>query len=171
MASKHIALLLLTITGALGLPITSLAQDEKAPVTVSDLDAILQEEILLKAMANRAKQRAELGKFKSEAQTSDLSNPSLPQLAWRRPTVSGWLAKLYLGDGSSLIASEGDVLPGGYFVEQINEHGVKVKRNDQVIDLAAATTESRSKSSNSQENSAPAHAAPPFASYPQGKFQ
>ena len=143
MVSKHTAQLFLILAGSLALPTLGHTQTDKPPVTVSDLDAILQEEILLKAMANRAKQRAELGRFDSAAQTADLTNPTLPQLAWRRSTASGWLAKLYLGDGSSLIASRGDVLPGGYVVEQINEQGVKLKRDDEVVDLTSASSRPR----------------------------
>lgn len=167
MASKHTAHLLLVLFSSMALPTLGHAQTEKPPVTVSDLDAILQEEILLKAMASRAKQRAELGRFDSAAQTADLTNPTLPQLAWRRSTASGWLAKLYLNDGSSVIVSHGELLPGGYVVAQINENGVKLKHNDELIDLTAAS----SGASTPSQNSTPSAMMPPsFVPPPQGRL-
>lgn len=112
----------------------------KAAITVSDLDAIMQEEILLKALANRARQRAELGRFDSEVEAAGLSRPSVPRLAWRRSTASGWLARFILADGASVIASTGEQLPGGYTVAQINDTGVKLKRDGDLIDLTAASS-------------------------------
>lgn len=165
MASKHTAHLLLVLFSSLSLPTLGHAQTDKPPVTVSDLDAILQEEILLKAMANRAKQRAELGRFDSAAKTADLTNPTLPQLAWRRSTASGWLAKLYLNDGSSVIVSRGGLLPGGYTVAQIDEDGVKLKHNDELIDLSAASS-----GTPSQSQTSAAMTPQPFVPPPQGRL-
>ncbi len=115
----------------------------KAQVTVSDLDAIMQEEIVLKAMANRAKQRAELGRYNGAAQDTILADHSLPQLAWRRSTATGWLAKFVLDNGASLIAGVGERLPGDLEIAQIDERGVKLKRGGEIIELTAAASGAR----------------------------
>ena len=168
MVNKRTTLLLMAVINVLAVPLSSHAQSTKPPLTVSELDAIMQEEILLKAKANRAKQRAELGRFDSAAQTADVANPTLPQLAWRRSTATGWLAKLYLSDGSSVIASRGDMLPGGYVVDQINEQGVKIKRNDELIDLTAASSGSRTSEQAKPQTGAPGIS--PYVPAPQGRL-
>lgn len=120
-------------------------QAVKVPVTVSTLDAIMQERIVYKAMADRAKERAELGRYddKPVPGSTLASAATLPQLAWRRATASGWLAKFVLTDGSSLIAGVGEPLPGGLTVAEINGEGVKLKRGDELVELTAATTQAR----------------------------
>lgn len=125
---------------------TASTQERKEPVTVSTLDAIMQERIVLKAMADRAKERAELGRYDDKpVPGSTLASAStLPQLAWRRATASGWLAKFVMNDGSSLIAGVGEPLPGGLTVAEINGEGVKLKRGDELVELTAATTQARS---------------------------
>lgn len=144
MVNKHRTLLLVAAACVLSLPVTGRAEATKPPVTVSDLDAIMQEEILFKAMANRAKQQQELGRFDSPTHTSTAASSILPHLAWRRSTASGWLAKLVTAEGASLIVSRGDPIAGGYVVEQINDEGVKLKRNGELIDLTAASSGTRS---------------------------
>lgn len=132
------------VAAMVGLP--AVAQDTdpaaKAAVTVSDLDAIMQEEILLKAMAARAKQRAELDRYPDTTGNVGVTQSPAPNVAWRRATASGWLAKFMLAGGETMIAGVGDTLPGGYAVTQINAGGVKVRLADTVIELSAAGTQS-----------------------------
>lgn len=132
------------VTAMVSLP--AVAQDTdsavKAAVTVSDLDAIMQEEILLKAMAARAKQRAELDRYPDTTGDVGPTQSPAPHVAWRRATASGWLAKFMLAGGETMIAGVGDTLPGGYAVTQINAGGVKVRLADTVIELSAAGTQS-----------------------------
>lgn len=141
MLSKHpysriaVALMICLVSTVAG----AQTSDTVEPITVSDLDAILQEEILLKAMASRAKQRAELGRYASEAQSVSASN-GLPQLSWRRSTASGWLAKFVLSDGASIIAGEGEPLPGGYTVARIDQEGVELMQDGERIELSAAAS-------------------------------
>ena len=164
MVNKHRTLLLVAAACVLTLPVSGHAEATKPPVTVSDLDAIMQEEILFKAMANRAKQQQELVRFDSPAHTSTAASSILPHLAWRRSTASGWLAKLVTAEGASLIVSRGDPIPGGYVVEQINDEGVKLKRNGEVIDLTAASSGIRP----SSQPPAPGAMNPPSPPMPQG---
>lgn len=131
-------------------PAVAQANEVVAPITVGDLDAIMQEEIILKAKANREKQRAELGRYDSPAGAASVGSRSLPQLAWRRSTASGWLAKFVLADGASLIASKGEHLPGGYVVAQIDDNGVKLERNGELVELTAAVSGARSTEPTSQ---------------------
>lgn len=119
----------------------SLAETSEAakPVTVSDLDAIMQQEILYRAKVARAKQHAELSKYPDSAEDALRQTTDIPQIAWRRATAGGWMAKFVFKDGSSVIASPGEPLPGGMQVAQINERGVKLRRDGALIELTAAT--------------------------------
>lgn len=121
--------------------VAAAAEVQVAPrhYTVSDLDAIQQDEILLRAQAARAKQRAELNQYPGEAVGVRPAVPtSLPDVAWRRATASGWLGKFVLPGGASTIAGVGDALPGGYVVAEINAAGVKLRQGDEVFDLHPA---------------------------------
>lgn len=146
-----------------GNPASAQTPNPKEPVTVSDLDAILQEEILLKAKANRAKQRAELGRYASQAQTATATG-GLPQLSWRRSTASGWLAKFILNDGASIIAGVGEPLPGGYTVARIDQDGVELAHDGERIELTAAAAGSPIKAS--PQPMSPGTAAPAFSPLP-----
>lgn len=112
--------------------------DTKAPITVSDLDAILQEEIMLKAMAARAKQQAELSRYAGSANLPHAAPARVPQIAWRRATASGWLAKFILGDGTAVIAGVGERLSGNFEITRIDADGVTLERNGQPLELTAA---------------------------------
>lgn len=165
MVSKH--LFLRTLIALITYLVVASAQAQKTdaiePVTVSDLDAILQEEILLKAKANRAKQRAELGRYATDALAATASN-GLPQLSWRRSTASGWLAKFILSDGASVIAGVGEPLPGGYTVARIDQDGVELSQQGERIELTAAAANTPARGT-----SAPSSAAgmtPAFSSLP-----
>ncbi len=141
MVNKYNALSIIALVVCIATPLAALANTEgKSHITVSDLDAIMQEEIVLKAKAARAKQRAELGQYVSEAQSAGATSSILPQVAWRRSTASGWLAKFILIDGASLIAGVGERLPGNFVIAQIDERGVKLKRDGEVMDLSAASS-------------------------------
>lgn len=117
--------------------------DTPRHITVSDIDAIMQEEILTKAMAGLAKQRAELAKYPGSSGAHEPAAAAvgpLPQLSWRRATASGWLAKFVLPGGASMIAAVGETLPGGFFVESIDANGVKLRAGSETIELAASAT-------------------------------
>lgn len=145
MENKQFLILLITIFCGLFGPGVGHADllESKAPITVSDLDAVMQEGILLKAQADRERQRAELGKFKSATESIGISGAQEPRLAWRRSTASGWLAKFILADGASVIASVGEQLPGGYMVAQINADGVQLERDGIRVDPTAAPSSTR----------------------------
>ncbi|AEC18868.1 hypothetical protein PT7_0328 [Pusillimonas sp. T7-7] len=147
-----VALLILALWGpALAQP----PESGTAAVTVSDLDAIMQEEILLKAKAARAKQQAEFDRYVDEAEAGGRIQVSLPQVAWRRSTASGWLAKFVMADGAAVIAGRGEKLPGGYEVSHIDQQGVKVRRNDELFELSGAASSSRSADAPTRAESLP----------------
>lgn len=146
MVNKWTAITMFVLTAFLASPAgAETAHSTKSPVTVSDLDAIMQEEIVLKASVNRAKQRAELGRYAGVAQSASHTSRALglPQLAWRRSTSTGWLAKFILSDGASIIGGPGESLPGGFEISQIDERGVKLKRDGELIELTAAASATR----------------------------
>lgn len=107
------------------------------PLTVSDIDAVMQDEILLKAMVQRAKQRHDLSQY-SDGQASGLVAPTLPHVQWRRATAAGWVAKFDYDGGDSVVAGIGDSLPGGYTVAVLSDAAVKIKRGGAIFDLLSA---------------------------------
>lgn len=117
------------------------ADNTRAHITVSDLDAVMQEEILVKARASLAKQQAELDRYPGTSATPNTTamHTPLPQVAWRRATANGWLAKFLFSTGVSTIASVGEVLPGGYIVDQIDAAGVSLRSGDEIVELSAHT--------------------------------
>lgn len=144
MVSKHTLALTLVLSSTL--PVVGITQPTDAhptPVTVGDLDAIMQQEILLKAMADRAKQQAALDQYGNAGQNTRTLSNQPPRLAWRRASASGWLAKFILADGSSIIAGEGETLPGGYVVAQISGQQVELKQDGHLIQLSGSATPAR----------------------------
>ncbi|TFL14083.1 hypothetical protein CSC67_07915 [Pusillimonas caeni] len=144
---------LLMLACAVGLTMQAHADDGtdidvpiQGPLTVGHLDAIMQEEILYKAQVARAKQHAELAKFESaSSKTRAIDSFALPNVAWRRATASGWLAKFVFQDGTSMIAGRGEPLPGGLEVAHITEGGIQLKHNGRLIDLSPTTPSARPK--------------------------
>lgn len=109
----------------------------RPPLTVSDIDAVMQDEILLKAMVQRAKQRHDLSQY-SDGQASGLVAPTLPHVQWRRATAAGWVAKFVYDGGDSVVAGIGQSLPGGYKVSTLSDAAVRVTRGGMVFDLLSA---------------------------------
>ena len=112
----------------------------RSPLTVSDIDAVMQDEILLKAMVQRAKQRHDLSQY-SDGEASGLVAPTLPHVQWRRATAAGWVAKFVYDGGDSVVAGIGQSLPGGYKVSVLSDAAVKITRGGEVFDLLSAAPE------------------------------
>lgn len=109
------------------------------PVTVGDIDAVMQDKILLDALSARAKARAELNQFDAQlpltpAAIHTAASPpnatalsaNLPMTAWRRPTSAGWVAKFVYPNGAFVVASIGEMLPGGLKVVRIDDNDVQI---------------------------------------------
>lgn len=148
------ATLALLTLGALGLaPLATLAQEtpdrasgrasgpipERAPVTVGDIDAVMQDKILLDALASRAQARAKLYQADPRASSGAAASmdaaaapgaDSIPALAWRRPTASGWLAKFVYANDAFAVAGLNETLPGGLKVTRIDANQVELTGAD-----------------------------------------
>ncbi|WP_019939851.1 hypothetical protein [Bordetella sp. FB-8] len=135
-------------------------QDEtpKPAVTVSDLDAVMQQEILYKAMTQRAQQRAALAKY-SDGDNASLITPSLPRVLWRRASTAGWVGKFSFDGGTTVVAGRGDMLPGGFTVSEINDRTVQVTRDGKSFNLLSVDVPTSSQAEDTR-------AAQPGASLP-----
>lgn len=110
------------------------------PVTVGDIDAVMQDKILLDALSARAKARAELNQLDAQLPLTPASihtaaspanatanlSANLPMTAWRRPTSAGWVAKFVYPNGAFVVASIGEMLPGGLKVVRIDDNDVQI---------------------------------------------
>lgn len=132
----------------------------RPPLTVSDIDAVMQDEILLKAMVQRAKQRHDLSQY-SDGQSSGLVAPTLPRVQWRRATAAGWVAKFVYDGGDSVVAGIGQSLPGGYTVSALSDTAVKITRGRAVFDLLSAAPEKPASANVASQT--PGTGSPPLA--------
>ncbi|WP_454688244.1 hypothetical protein [Achromobacter aloeverae] len=130
----------LTVTVRAGT--TASPGERSAPVTVGDIDAIMQDEILLRALNSRAEQRAKLNQYETPPAELSSSSSLVPRLAWRRRTTAGWVAKFVYANGSATIAGVRDSLPGGFQVTKVGPDEVRIKRGSEDINLSAALPES-----------------------------
>lgn len=144
-----------------GLPAPGTSRQDETPkpaVTVSELDAVMQQEILYKAMTQRAQQRAALAKY-SDGDNASLITPSLPRVLWRRASTAGWIGKFSFDGGTAVVAGRGDMLPGGFTVSEINDRTVQVTRDGKSFNLLSVDVPTSSQSEDTQ-------AADPGASLP-----
>lgn len=108
-------------------------------MTVGDIDAVMQDKILLDALASRAEARAKLYRLDPRASSgaaapvataAGVGTASIPALAWRRPTASGWLAKFVYANGAFAVAGLNETLPGGLKVARIDANDVELTDAD-----------------------------------------
>lgn len=145
------------------------AQD-RAPVTVGDIDAVMQDKILLDALASRAEARAKLyqldprassGAAASVATTAGAGTDLIPALAWRRPTASGWLAKFVYANDAFAVAGLNETLPGGLKVTRIDANQVELTGADgRKISVIPARLAGRAETSSHKASQAPAGRTP-----------
>lgn len=114
-----------------------------SPLTVGDLDAVMQEEIYFKALAERNKAEAALNQAKGGATGTEPKQPAAPQLVWRRATADGWVAKLSFSSGSSALARVGDMLPGGFKTVRVDADNVVISRGGQDFVLGPLSPNSK----------------------------
>lgn len=142
-----LALLTLALTGRAPLvqaqtadltPSVAASTPSAPSVTVGDIDAIMQDKVLLDALLARAKARAELNQLEANLTPMPAAMPNtagnatahpsinLPTTAWRRPTAAGWFAKFVYPNGGFAVAGIGETLPGGLKVVRIDADDVQI---------------------------------------------
>ncbi|WP_299454202.1 hypothetical protein [uncultured Pigmentiphaga sp.] len=109
----------------------------EAPLTLGDIDRIMQDEIRLKALVARAEQQALLEKLAAGESGADV-RPEPPRLVARRATTAGWVGTFLYPGGRAAMADVGDILPGGYRVDALDEGTLALSYNGQLAELAGA---------------------------------
>jgi type IV pilus biogenesis protein PilP len=124
-----------------------------APLTVGDIDAVLQEEIYFKALVERNRAEAELNKARGVGASANLQQPAAPQLVWRRATADGWVAKLQFSSGATALVRTGDNIPGGFKAIRVNADAVVVVRGAEEITLSPAVTNTKTSQAGDERSS------------------